>query len=257
MRIEQIDLHYQLRFHSAFHFGTGLRSGLVHRGIARNSDGFLYVPGSSVKGMLRNQATHLAHLLEIKAREPHHNSDVSEFSPKADITTMIFGSRVRPGTLFFDDAQVCPEDQEFFQPKRHDHQFMLSQTETRIQVSLSRLTSTARRGLLFSSEYGVPDIRFNGRIYGYLPGVPLDIDDTKTYSLILLLSALCSLDRLGRNNSAGAGCTTCVITRLRVNGTTIVDISPEQHDSISEGIRAYLDLLPEFEYYQIAEEEDQ
>ncbi len=257
MRTEQIDLHYQLRFHSAFHFGTGLRTGLIHRGIARSSDGFLYVPGSSVKGRLRNQATHLAHLLEVEVREPHDNTDVSEFAPQGDITALIFGSRFRPGTLFFDDAQLCDEDRKFFQPKQNDNRFMTKQTETRTQVSISRLTSTARRGMLFSSEYGIPEMRFDGRIYGYLPGVPTVDDDTKTYSLVLLLSALCSLDRLGGNTSMGAGSITCAITRLQVNGAKIVDKSIEQPDLVPQGVRAYFDLLPEFEYYKIAQEEDQ
>jgi CRISPR/Cas system CSM-associated protein Csm3 (group 7 of RAMP superfamily) len=250
MKTERLDLHYQLHCRSVTHFGTGLRHGLVHRSMARDAEGFLYIPGSTLKGMLRDHATSLARLLGLRVRSPHNTGqEVGEFAPRGDITTLIFGSRFSPGTLFFDDANLCAEDREFFRPASDDEKFMTQQTETRTQVSLSRRTGTARRGLLFSSEYGVPDLRFNGRISGTLSGVPV-IEGTTTYSLILLLASLSALEALGGNKSTGAGRLCCQITQLSIDGTAL-----DNAEEVRQKVQAYLDLLPEFEYYELAEEE--
>lgn len=247
MRSERIEVQYRLHFYTAFHFGTGLRAGLIHRGIARNANGFLYVPGSTFKGVLRDYATRLAHLLQVRALEPHNiEADVGEFAPRSDIVAHIFGSRWLPGTLFFDDALLCNEDRDFFKDQPNQDQpdrFMTKQSEVRTQVSMSRVTGTARRDLLFSSEYGIPELRFDGAIYGILAGPPLIDDPAKTYALILLLAALRSIDCLGGNKSAGAGRVMCEITRLRVDDT-------------SKDVQEYLNRLSEFEFYELAEGEE-
>jgi CRISPR/Cas system CSM-associated protein Csm3 (group 7 of RAMP superfamily) len=245
MRSERIEVHYRLHCCTAFHCGTGLRHGLIHRSIARDARGYLYIPGSTLKGVLRDHATSLASLLGLETRYPHNlGRDVSEFTDRSDIITLIFGSRFQPGTLFFDDARLCDEDRTFFRPSLDDTSFMTQQTETRTQVSLSRLTGTAQRKLLFSTEYGVPEVYFEGCVYGRLGGVSL-IEGTTTYSLILLLAALRSLEQIGGNKSTGAGRVTCAITGLAVDGT-------DQTQAVDD----YLALLPEFEYYSLAEEED-
>jgi CRISPR/Cas system CSM-associated protein Csm3 (group 7 of RAMP superfamily) len=119
----------------------------------------------------------------------------------------------------------------------------MPQTDTRTRVSLSRLTGTARLQALFSSEYGVPALRFDGGITGLLQGVPLIDDDTVTYALLLLLAALGSVEALGGDKSVGVGRVHCEVTHITVNG---------QARQVSD----YLALLPEFETYALAEEED-
>ena len=49
-RVDRIQLFYNLTFQTPFHCGTGLRSGLIDRAIVRDREGYLYVPGSSIKG---------------------------------------------------------------------------------------------------------------------------------------------------------------------------------------------------------------
>jgi CRISPR/Cas system CSM-associated protein Csm3 (group 7 of RAMP superfamily) len=246
MKSERIDVRYRLQCTSAWHCGTGLRLGLIHRSVTRDAQGFLYVPGSTLKGVLRDHATHLARLLDLEARYPHNlEQDIGEFAVRGDIISLIFGSRFRPGTLFFDDARLCKDDRDFFQSDQDEElhkRFMANQTETRTQVSLSRRTGTAQRSFLFTTEYGVPHVHFDGRIYGTLSGVPT-IEGTTTYALVLLLAALRSLEQLGGNKSAGAGRVMCDLTQLQVEGTP-------------QDVNEYLSLLPEFEYYALAEEED-
>ena len=247
MQTEKIAINYQLQFASPFHIGTGLRRGLIHRSIARDANGFLYIPGSMLKGVLRDLATDIAQMLGIAVSHPHSaNAGIEEFSQRGDITTCIFGSRYRPGTLFFDDARLCEEDVRFFQPPQapqNDAQRYLSrQTAVRTQVSMSRRTGTARQNALFSSEYGVPDLRFEATIHGILSGLPF-IDKPETYSLVLLIAALCSLEKIGGNKSVGAGRVSCSITQLRVNDEP-------------RAAEEYLELLPDFELYELVEAEE-
>jgi len=245
MLSERIDLRYRLHFRSAFHFGTGLRAGLVHRAIARRRDGMPFVPGSTLKGVLRDQATQIAHLLGAAARPPHAlgEEDVGEFAKDGDVVAGIFGSRVLAGTISFDDALLCAEDEALLRIGDDGRErLVLSPTETRTQVSMSRRLGTARRGLLFTSEYGLGGLRFDGRIVGVLRGVPLLSDPTRSYELTLLLAALKSLARIGGNSSAGAGQVTCVIEALSVNGG---ELSEEAVDSALGG-------LADMELYQLS-----
>ena len=250
---ERIELQYRLTFSSVFHFGTGMRAGLTHRAVARDAAGYLYVPGSTLKGVVRDHATRIAALLGIFSRPPHNlTDDLAECAPQADITTLIFGSRWRPCTLAFDDARLCRADRDFFGAGERQI-FKERQIETRTRVSMSRLTGTARAELLFSSEAGIPDLSFDGQITGVLDGVPTSwIDGTPdatldaadhSYSVVLLLAALRSIDRLGAGKSSGGGRLHCSITQLVVDGT-------------ERSVDSYLERIPTIEFYTLAEEED-
>lgn len=246
---ERIDLRYRLHFSSAFHFGTGLRAGLVHRAIARRRDGLPYVPGSTLKGVLRDQATQIARLLAAPARAPHPEGeeDVGEFAPGGDVVAGIFGSRVAPGPLCFDDAALCAEDQALLTVgDGRSVRLRLPPTETRTQVSMSRRLGTARSGLLFTSEYGLEGMRFDGRIAGALRGVPPLSDGGRSYELTLLLAALYSLERIGGNTSVGAGRVRCQILGLAVNGAEV-----QEQERLT-----LLDGLAELEYYELSRDDN-
>jgi len=75
-----------------------------------------------------------------------------------------------------------------------------------------------------------------------LTGLAIDKDKPATYSLLLLLAGLKSLDRIGGNKSTGAGQIACTITDLAVNGQTL-----DSNDLLNK--------LEEIWYYQIAREE--
>ena len=224
MITKHIQITYRLSFTSAFHLGTGLHVGLVHRAVARDTEGFLYVPGSTVKGALRDRCEQLARLFDLQTTSPH-TAAWAEANPNVDITARVFGTRFHPGRIYFDDLQMVEEDRELFEAgadvEELGAQFRTWQTEKRTQVSLSRLTRTARPGLLYNSEYGIPGLRFEGQIIGSLTGFALAEGGSGTYSLLLLLAGLKSLDRIGGSKSAGAGRIACTITHLLVDGQTV------------------------------------
>jgi CRISPR/Cas system CSM-associated protein Csm3 (group 7 of RAMP superfamily) len=246
VKTEHVQIEYELRFNSAFHFGTGLRGGLVHRLVARDADGFLYVPGSTLKGTLRERCEQLAQLFDLQITSPHTEDWREANRRDPDIVTRIFGSRFTPGQLYFDDAQMSKSTRELFETDQ-DHlksKFKAWQVERRTQVSLSRATRTAQSGLLFTSEYGVSSLSFVGSIVGLLAGFPLDSDegDKGTYSLLLLLAGLKSLDRLGGSKSGGAGQIACQLTDCKVDGHVVLP-------------NDLIERLDELEYYQLAREE--
>jgi len=241
IRTDQIRINYKLTFKAPFLFGIGLRKGLIHRTASRDAKGYLYVPGSTIKGVLRERCEHLARLFNLKIRAPHgERSALAEFNPNASLVDRIFGSRFRPGRLYFDDASMSQEDQALFDGEQEPKRYLDKQIQQRTQVSISRLTHTARPEFLYTSEFGLHYLHFEGQIYGWLQDFSLPDDSRGTYASLLLLAGLCSLDRLGGNKSTGAGQFTWEILKLQINGEM------QQRDT-------WLEKLVDLEYYEIAQ----
>jgi CRISPR/Cas system CSM-associated protein Csm3 (group 7 of RAMP superfamily) len=242
-RSDRLFIRYELLFTTPFHMGTGLRRGLVHRAVSRDRDGSLFIPGSTIKGNARERSEQIARLFGLETREPHvEGADLTGFSASVQIVDTIFGSRTHPGSLWFDDAPLCEEDQALFEAPSPDlmTRYREFQVEPRTRVSMSRLTGTTRHGQLFASEYGLAGLRFHGLISGVLNGASLpDERANASYTLLLLLAGILAVDRLGSNRSAGAGGCYTTILELRVNGQ-------------EQSVESLLDYIPDLEYYALA-----
>lgn len=253
-KTEHVRIKYRLTFLSAFHFGTGLRAGTIHRVVARGADNFLYVPGSTMKGILRERCEQLAHLFNLNAHEPHtEKSALRQANAKVNIIPRIFGSQFYPAQLYFDDLALSEEGRALFEPaaggqisKMKRKEFQAWQTENRTQVTLSRLTNTARRQHLFTSEYGIRALSFDGQIVGALTGFPLLSGDVGTFSLLLLIAGLSSLDNdhIGGNKSTGAGKIRCKIESFTIDS--------EEYEAA-----AILQQLEDLELYELAGDEEE
>ncbi len=175
-----------------------------------------------------------------------------------------------PCTLFFDDARLIKSDKDYFdgpnehdrenltkpqttgiaksdeiEEVRHNKEYLSKQTSVRTQVYISRLTRIAESGMLFTNEFGLRELRFDGRIYGRLSGVPVPtVEVNYTYSLVMLLAAMKALSRLGGNKSTGGGEVKCSSLTLTV-------------DEISADSDTVLNVLTDLEYYPLALEEVQ
>jgi CRISPR/Cas system CSM-associated protein Csm3 (group 7 of RAMP superfamily) len=244
LRAERIEIAYRLTFESAFHFGTGMGGGLMDRLVARNTDGFLYVPGSTVKGVLRERCEQLVGVFGLQATSPHLEEwrEANHLNP--DIVARIFGTRFLPGTLYFDDAQMISEDRVLFETevKQQRDAFKARQIEQRTQVALSRRTRTAQHGMLYTSEYGIRNLHFEGEILGMLTGFPVEESPRGTFSLLLLLTGLKSLEHIGGSKSTGAGKVTIELIDCSIDGETL---DPT----------LILEQLQMLEYYQLYREE--
>lgn len=245
LQTDYIQLTYQLQFESPFHCGTGLSSGLIQRTVAREKEEYLYIPGSTLKGVLRETCEEIALMFGLAVRDPHdEQAAMDTFKEDPAIVELIFGSRYRESTLSFGPGQMIKEWREYFDPEHQKKKYMHLQVETRTQTSLSRQTGTVREGSLYTSEFGIRGLAFEGAIGGYLEGISHTIPELPgTYSLILLIAGLYGIERLGANRSIGSGQCKCTVTSLRVSEHKNLD--PDD----------YLTHLEDLEYYTIAMEE--
>jgi CRISPR/Cas system CMR subunit Cmr4 (Cas7 group RAMP superfamily) len=239
-RTDRIQIYYTLEFSAPFHCGTGVRSGLIDRSVMRDGGGYLYVPASTMKGVVRELCEQLARFYEdsddaMRARiaSPHDKAiALKDLGAKPTLVTRIFGSQIHPGRLYFHDAQQSSEDKDRYAAEKEPMRYQNMQTDLYTQVRLNRPTRTAVRGALYSSEFGVRKMVFHGSIVGGLECIPISSeidemfsgkDDEPTYSLLLLLAGLYMIERLGGNKSTGKGECRCTITQLKINKTIITE----------------------------------
>src|SRR5437588_6645706 len=110
---DRLKIEYDLTFSTPFHFGTGIREGLIDRTVVRDDGGYLYVPGSTIKGVLRERCEQLARLYNQPGIASPHNAKAAVQqlgSRKPSMVTRIFGSHNVAGKLFFEDARQDESD---------------------------------------------------------------------------------------------------------------------------------------------------
>lgn len=224
-----IVLTYQLVFESQFHIGTGLPRGLVDRGVARDANGYLYIPGATIKGILREKCEHLAQnpVLNFPTNrdiQSPHAQNLCEFARTENIIEQIFGSKFRDGTLFFDNAvmkggdeQIGVMGKQFFDSPTAPKKYLPMQVNVRTRNCISRSTGTAVEKALFTSEYGLANLGFTGTISGIVEGTALS-GQAVNYPLILLAAGLRLFDRIGGNKSVGMGKCQVAIQEFTVDG---------------------------------------
>jgi CRISPR/Cas system CMR subunit Cmr4 (Cas7 group RAMP superfamily) len=228
MNPDRLRIAYTLTFATAFHCGTGVREGLLDRTVVRDGQGYLYIPGSTFKGTLREHCEHLARFYDQPGIASPHNAEAALLGLGTGQPTMIariFGSQNRPGQLFFDDARQSDTTQYDSPERGGQGKYLRLQVTTATQVRLDRTTRTAVPGALYSSEFGTSDLTFEGIIQGWLAcrSIPSlsATGQTPTYSLLLLLAGLRLVERLGGNKSTGKGRCVCQITEMEINGSKI------------------------------------
>ena len=222
MQRDFINIDYHIKFETPFHFGTGLRRNLLDRTVSRDANGYLYIPGSTLKGVLRERCEQVARLAGLRAVSPHDRQKaIAGFSNNIDIVDRIFGSRYKPGELYFDNATMIKDHQNFFDSTQISQKYLHLQTEERTQTSISRVLGTVREQALFQSEFGIKTLCFEGRIYGCIEGFRLLVKEKWSYSLLLLVAGIRANDRIGANKSTGMGKYGCQIQKLKFNDATI------------------------------------
>lgn len=214
-----VQIDYELQFDSPFHFGTGITSGLIDRIVIRDSSGYLYVPASTFKGVLREHCEQLCrfYLPNTQIASPHDTSAaLAQFGETPTPIYRIFGSSLYPGGLHFNDARQQEEIHNLYGEV---------QTNIATQARIDRLTRTSANEALYTSEFGTRYLSFEGTIKGLLDCTPIEklavpVQDlqpyilTPTYSLLLLLSGLLMVERLGGYKSTGKGQCHCSITNV-------------------------------------------
>jgi CRISPR/Cas system CMR subunit Cmr4 (Cas7 group RAMP superfamily) len=226
-RTDRVEIAYRLVFETPFHCGTGIRTGLIDRTIVEDSHGYLYVPGTTFKGVLREHCEQIARFYEEsdemqdRLASPHDKSAaLYGLGHAISMVTRIFGSPYYAGQLYFDDARLDEEEKDLFVGIEGDERHYRGlQKDIYTQVRLDRPTRTALEGALYTSEFGVRGLIFEGNITGLLTCFPIDESDSSapTYSLLLLLAGMSWIEQLGGNRSTGKGKCRCEIQQVIVN----------------------------------------
>lgn len=202
MKNAAVEINYNIKLTSPFHIGSGYGKGLIDRTALKDKRDLFYVPGSVIKGNVRNIAEDIAKGSDLPICNPHDDkSSLRCFGFDPCIACRIFGSRKKSSGLYFEDASLVPEYQELFQKSTY------LQNQDRTRIKINRRFNQAQHGALFTTEYGVSSLVFSGVIAGHINNLtPITMLDTKLcYEIILLLSALLSLKRIGGDRSVGAG----------------------------------------------------
>jgi len=232
IRTDRIQISYDLVFDTPFHCGTGIREGLIDRTIVADNHGYLYVPATTFKGVLRDHCEQLARLyaegdtLADSIGSPHDKqAALYDLGGMITMITRIFGAPIYPGTLYFDDARQDEQEKERYDSGDTEgaRRYLNIQKDVYTQVRLDRPTRTAVEGALYTSEFGARGLTFHGSITGSLTCFALDERDTSkpTYSLLLLLAGLRFIEHLGGNKSTGKGKCECQIEDVSVNGEKV------------------------------------
>ncbi len=226
-KFDRIEISYTLTFETSFHCGTGLRMALIDRTVIRDRDEYLYVPGSTIKGVAREHCERLEYMYrEDESQDIRdlihspHDAGKALISLGKHITMIsrIFGSLYHPAHLFFEDAHQQDKEQYDVKEKDGRGRYKKMQTSIYTQVRLHRLTRTSASRALYTSEFGAKDITLDGKISGWLRCTPIEEISPQgpTYSLLLLLAGLHMLDRVGGNKSTGKGKCRCDIQTVKI-----------------------------------------
>lgn len=226
----RLHISYTLTFTAPFHMGTGISAGLLDRTVIRNANGYLYVPASTLKGVLREHCEQLSrfYLPTLQIASPHvTDAALTEFGNEPTLISRIFGSPLYPGGLHFENATQSADDLDSYSIGRVEYKE--AQVNIATQVRINRLTCTAVDRALYTSEFGIRELTFIGTIRGQLKCTPIDtlaatlpLDKegytiTPTYSLLLLLAGLLLIERIGGNKSTGKGQCMCTITEVMLD----------------------------------------
>jgi len=197
IEIEPITIHLQ----GALHVGAGYGRGLIDRAIVRDGRRQLYIPGSSLKGKVREACERLAASQKLYVCRPPYPRGMCGKTREPCIVCRIFGT---PGGradeslgLYWDNAYLTEKWRQAAQG--------LSLSYPRTQVGMSRRRGVAREGLLFTDEFAAENLTFHTCISGHLPLTAVLGEPGRYYELILLLAGLKMVDSLGGNTSRGAG----------------------------------------------------
>lgn len=192
-----LKITFQIQMIGPLHIGTGFRRGLLHRTVVRDSQGHVYIPGSSLKGTTRSACEGLAELHKLGIC----GSALPGLMCGRCIVCRIFGSPDHSSSLFWRNAGLADEFEAMAKSEGR-----MGMAEARTQVQMSRLRGLGAEDRLFTTETARPGLRFSGGVEGWLDGVPMGDDAPGlTYELVLLLAGLHAVSTLGGNRSRGGG----------------------------------------------------
>ncbi|CAN2041386.1 CRISPR-associated RAMP protein [Candidatus Magnetomoraceae bacterium gMMP-15] len=205
--MHQIKLDLTISFTSKWHSGSGEGSLILDRLVRKDARNRPYIPGSTLKGVVRESCEKLSRTLNFPAPTDPHQTDLKDFESLKSPIDRIFGNRYESADLFFRNARLIDEP-----PYGH----LKEQT----RICRYRKLGTAKEQHLFSTEYTVP-MDFKTRIDGYHRDLISLEENDPPYAYCLLIAGIMTVDRLGGDKSTGNGQVKISVDSIEYNGKLI------------------------------------
>jgi CRISPR/Cas system CSM-associated protein Csm3 (group 7 of RAMP superfamily) len=180
----------RIKFDSDFAVSTGYGlAGVLHNTVVKTEDGLPYIPGTSVKGVIRDRCEEIARILQIELPKP----DSPELSWSNEIA-VIFGSPFLPAGFTFSSAYMVGDEQQLIVLKN-----FLTHGETHNKINPE--TGTALESHLFSFEVAARDCAFEFEVFEN-PGPENQVTDR---ARSLLIAGMLFTEHIGHRKSRGRG----------------------------------------------------
>ena len=208
-----LDLPLTINVEGPLHVGTGYDRGLIQRTVVHERVGgrdkdvayHVYIPGSSLKGKVRNACEDLVRLAGLRVcGAPRPETMCGRDRANHCLVCRVFGA---PGGNVPDGRELYWQDAHLTERWRRATSVRgcpVGQTMARTQVQLSRARGMAAEDRLYTSEFAAPGLAFAGRVSGWLKAMPCSAD-CGYYEVNLLLAGLRLVETLGGRRSRGAG----------------------------------------------------
>jgi hypothetical protein len=224
----RLKMNMKLTFKSLWACGSGLGSGAIQRLVLRDLDGQPMVPGSTLKGVLRDATTKLAVALDHQGHlSPHEIGDFTPVDSHKSPVDRLFGGvrdggriRVSNGSWAKAAGAEGKDTEEAYEPR----------STVRHRVSLERILNTARPGHLFTQEMilnsegespttddeAAAESFWSFEIRGSHPLLVYSRGEfPMPYEYALLTAGALAMERLGGQRSTGLGEILCEPMELR------------------------------------------
>ncbi len=235
VKIEPITIQLQ----GGLYIGAGYGHGLIDRAVARDGQGRIYIPGSSLKGKVREACERLAAAQGLRVCRPPYPHEMCGKKQEPCIVCRIFGT---PGGRY-DESLGLHWDNACLTEAWTKAAKNLPLSYLRTQVGMSRRRGVAREGLLFTDEFAAENLTFQTCISGHLPLTAVLDELGRYYELILLLAGLKMVDALGGSTSQGAG-------RCRIELPDKIVVEAEDWPQGELGVTWLLDCLELLDLYK-------
>lgn len=177
------DIAYTLTFHSYWHCGSGLAAGAdVDLLVVKDTDGLPYVPGKTLKGLLREAAESLQQFCP----EKYGQADLDACLGKLNTESV----EPKKGTCFFSNAILSKEEREALASSVDLKNFLYDSLSA---TAIDPETGTAREHSLRKMQVTVPC---------QLEGCILNVPDDCT---ALIADSMKLIKRLGVGRNRGLG----------------------------------------------------
>lgn len=218
------ELEVKVKFRSEFHIGTGHGiPGVVDDCTVRDSQGRLLIPGTTIKGIIRDACETVARFINIQhchgtLERSGRLCGINYTSAYGEACSLcnLFGNRGHEAKVRFEAARYDATLEKFLAHDRLPQLVRDRQVHAQWHNRIDRQLGRAQEDFLFAYELGLRTWEFTASISEVSP-IP---SSQRRRHLILLLAGIRLVRELGGKRRAGKGeCTFTPFLKMETNET--------------------------------------